>query len=234
MGKTRVLVVDDEVTLSEAIVDYLTMFGMDAACVFTASDALEALTRQTFDLIVLDINLPDDSGFELCRQIRATSPVLILFTSVRDSEADVLAALSAGGDDHLAKPFSLAVLLAKIQAMMRRSPQAAPPADTGETGDAVSWGQITVRLDQSRVFGPDGEIPVTGTEYRLLEALVRNRGRVLSKDELASLVWDGYVGEGTLSTHIRRLREKVEKTPNQPRYLKTVWGTGYLLDVGEA
>jgi two-component system response regulator RegX3 len=226
----RILIVDDEAALANATCEYFNLFGMDAFAVGSSREFWDAWQAgPEADVVLLDLNLPDGSGLQICSRLRAVSSVPILVTSVRGSDDDVLLALAAGADDHISKPYALSVLLAKTRAMLRRS---GLQGNTAEPGDSVRLGNIEVRLDQGRVFGPDGEITLTGTEWRLLEYLARNPGRVIGKQELSWQVWgDNESGDGRLATHVRRLREKIEPAPESPRFLKTSWGTGYLLDL---
>jgi two-component system response regulator RegX3 len=222
-----VLIVEDEQALAEATADYFELFGLCARIVGSVAE-FEADQGAQPDLVLLDLNLPDGSGLSLCKRLREHSSVPVLVTSVRGADDDVLAALAAGADDHITKPYSLSVLLAKAQAILRR--YSGEP--NGAANDTVQLGELSVRLDQSRVFGPDGEIQLTGTEWRLLEYLARHPGRVLAKEELSVRVWgNSESGDGRLATQIRRLREKIEPVPESPKFLKTIWGTGYLLDL---
>lgn len=221
----KVLMVDDEEELAQATTEYLTLCGIKASYVTDAEAAQEVTSTESPDLILLDINLPGASGFEFCRSLRErSSDVMILFLSARDSDSDQILALSLGGDDYMRKPFSMAVLLAKIRRMLERASASQP---SGRTGFQDAW--LIIDLSASRVWAGGTEVPMPATEYRLLSMLVENQGRVVTKQEFLDEVWDGsFVSEGTLSVHIRRLRTRIEPDPDKPTYVRTVWGRGYL------
>jgi len=170
----------------------------------------------------LDINLGQNSGFALCKQIREELDIPILFISARNSNEDILLALNIGGDDYIPKPYALSVLLAKVKAVLKRY-------GAKKTGGRLRLDTVTERILL------DGEaLLLKNMEYKLLKYLIENKGRVAGKDELFEKVWnDSFVGDGTLNVHIRRLREKIETDPNEPELIKTVWGVGYVYNEGE-
>jgi DNA-binding response regulator regX3 len=218
-----VLIVDDEAELADAIATYLKAFGFDAEYVVDGASALAAFDACPPKLVVLDVNLPDVNGFEVCRAMRAKSDVPILFLSARGSDDDQILALGLGGDDYVRKPVSLAVLLAKVRRMLDRLGQ--------PRGFRDDW--LVVDDDADRVFVDGAEIKLTAMEHRLLRHLVANRGRVVPKEELFTAVWDSpLTGDATLSVHVRRLRTHIEPDPADPRYVKTVWGRGYVFEGG--
>jgi two-component system response regulator RegX3 len=218
------LVVDDEEALSKSTCEYFDLFGVSAFWVADADSCMRFFGEHTVDLILLDINLGTSSGFELCRRLREITAVPILFISARQSDDDMLLALSIGGDDYIQKPYSLSVLLAKVKAVLGRyrAVASAPPVSVG--GLKVDEDSRSVTLDGTRI-----ELKLM--EFKLLCYLMKNRGRVIGKEELFRKVWeDSIVGDNTLNVHIRRLREKLERDPNKPRYIRTVWGTGYVFE----
>ncbi|MDR1214177.1 MAG: response regulator transcription factor [Propionibacteriaceae bacterium] len=236
------LVVDDEAALSEATVEYFTMLGTSAAWVPDAAGALTFLANHDVGAILLDVNLDDESGFSLCQRLRRETSIPILFISARGGDDDILLGLGVGGDDYIAKPYSLAVLQAKVQAVLRRSGRApaSPPAvagrDVAHRGeDRFDFAGITVRFDLERAFGPAGALPLTTLEYRLLACLARSPGRVAPKRELFAETWGHTaVTDGTLNVHIRRLRAKLAAAaPGSEAHLKTIWGVGYVLDLAD-
>jgi two-component system response regulator RegX3 len=218
------LIVDDEEVLSESTCEYFNMFGVTTAWVPSAQACLAFLAEHEADLILLDINLEDESGFVLCKRLREHTPIPILFISARGSDDDILLALNIGGDDYIQKPYSLGVLLAKVKAVLKR-------CATDATSGTVQVGRCAVDLQAGRVFRDGADLNLKTMEFKLLAYLVRNRGRVIPKEELFTRVWGSAItGEGTLNVHIRHLREKLEDNPHEPRLIKTVWGTGYLLE----
>lgn len=212
------LIVDDEHEIAAGTAEYFNLFGVTAQYALSAADALAFLTENTARVILLDITLGDGSGYALCKTLRATSDVPILFISAHSTPEDQLASLSIGGDDHIAKPFSLSVILAKVKAVLRR---------TGATDSS------RLRIDPAtkRILLDDAPLDLRNKEYQLLRYLIENRGRVVSKEELLDKVWGtNFVGDSTLSVHVRRLREKIEDNPDDPQLIKTVWGVGYLCE----
>lgn len=174
-----------------------------------------------FALVILDIGLPDGSGFELCRSIRKISTVPILFLTACDEEINVVMGLEMGGDEYIAKPFRLRELLSRVKALLRRSGAAA--------GRVCSDGFV-LDAEKCRLFGASGEIALTPAEYRLLFVLMSNPNRVLPRERLITRLWDDggdYVDANTLTVYIRRLREKIERDPSDPKLLVTVRGVGY-------
>jgi len=190
--------------------------------VLTAEDTLSFLSENTVRLILLDINLGQDSGFTLCKTLRETLDVPILFISARTSNEDMLLGLNIGADDYITKPFSLSVLLAKVKAILKRYSS----SEKEKTENRLQLHQATARIHLDGV-----PLELKNMEYKLLKYLLDNKGRVVEKDELFHEVWgDHFVSDGTLNVHVRRLREKIEKDPNDPVLIKTVWGVGYVYD----
>lgn len=213
------LIVDDEKVLADSTAEYFGLFGVTAAVRYSADGCRAFFKEHTAELILLDINLGDGTGFELCRKLRETTNIPILFISARTSDDDKIVALGIGGDDYIQKPYSLGVLLAKIKAVLKR--YGAARADYAD-------GYLTVNARAKEVSVNGAQVKLTALEYRLLSYLIENRGTVVSKRELFENVWqDRFTGDGTLNVHIRRLREAIEIDPNAPEYILTVWGDGY-------
>jgi two-component system response regulator RegX3 len=240
-GQFDVLIVDDEQALSEGTAEYFNMFGVTTAWVADAPSCYEFLAHNAVSLILLDINLGSQTGFAVCKHLRETTQVPILFISARGSDDDVLLALNVGGDDYIQKPYSLSVLLAKVKTVLRRyasepaaspSPAQEPAPKSERERDRVAFGDFIVDFDLECVTGPNGDIRLSAMEFRLLAYLVRNQGRIVPKQELLSQVWGTtHAGDGTLNVHIRRLREKLGD--EQPGFIRTHWGTGYFFDAGQ-
>lgn len=217
------LIIDDEKLLADSTAEYFNMFGVTTAAVYTAEECRAFFTENSADLLLLDINLGDDSGFQLCKELREKTQIPILFISARTSDDDQIIALNIGGDDYIQKPYSLGVLLAKVKAVLKRY---------GQTAPTYSDEYLTVNFSAKQVTVNGNAIKLTALEFKLLAYLIENRGKVISKKELFEKVWeDKFTGDGTLNVHIRRLREAIELTPRNPRYIVTAWGDGYLFKI---
>lgn len=258
MAHFNCLIVDDEEELAKMTAEYFSMFEVSCAYVTTAGDCYTFLEENTADLLLLDINLGDGSGFEVCRRVRAEQQLPILFISARQSDDDVLAALTIGGDDYVKKPYSLSVLLAKVRVNLKRVEQMEKLKEDAErikeTGNRQTEGNTEnagnagegqsadpsgtedegeLLLDEptmSAILGGK-RIPLKAREYALLACLDQHKNTIVRKETLFEEVWgDSFYSDGTLNVHIRKLREKLEKDPNHPERIKTVWGTGYILE----
>ena len=215
------LIIDDEKMLADNTAEYFNLFGVKTAAVYGAEQCRSFLQENTAQLLLLDINLGDGSGFALCREIRESSDKPILFISARTSDDDQIVALGIGGDDYIPKPYSLGVLLAKVKAVLKRYGQNARQ-------DGYSDGRLKIDFGAKGVWVQEKPVKLTMMEFRLLAYLVANQGRVVSKKELFEKVWeDRFTGDGTLNVHVRRIREAIEPDPNRPRYIVTYWGEGY-------
>ncbi len=221
--KYDVLIIDDEKVLCDSTAEYFNLFGVNTAVAYCINDCLDFFKDNTADLLLLDINLGDGSGFELCRQLRADYDIPILFISARNSDDDKLIALGIGGDDYIEKPCSLSVLLAKVKVVLSRYSKSSPCE--------YHSGRINISFDAKQLYVDGKPVKLTQLEFRLLSYLCENKGRVLSKNELFEKVWqDKFTGDGTLNVHIRHLREAIENDPNKPTYIVTVWGEGYKFE----
>jgi len=220
------LIVDDEVMLSQNTCEYFNMFGVKTAWVADEASCLEFFRENEADLILLDINLGGASGFHLCKHLRKTIHAPILFISARTSDDDMVLALNIGGDDYIKKPYSLTVLLAKVQAVLKRYQNSVVDTESFAAGD------LHIDFANKTVSACGKKVELKAMEYKLLTYLVTHKNRVVPKGELFRNVWeDAIVEDNTLNVHVRRLREKIEENPNEPCYIKTVRGTGYLFEV---
>ena len=220
------LIIDDEVMLSENTRDYFNTLGVKTAWVADEKSCMEFFRNNYADLILLDINLGGTSGFDLCNQLRKTTSVPILFISARKSDDDVLLALSIGGDDYIKKPYSLAILLAKVKVVLKR--HGSNNADIG----IFTYGDFSIDFADRSLVIKGKNITLKAMEYKLLVYLVKNKNRIVSKDELFKNVWeDAFSDENTLNVHVRRLREKIETNPSEPLYIVTARGKGYMFEV---
>jgi len=226
---TTVLIVDDEPIVREVVERYLRQDGFQ---VETAADGDEALRRFAAarpDLVVLDLMLPGPDGLEVCRRMRADSNVPIIMLTARGDETDTIIGLGVGADDYVSKPFSPRELVARIKAVLRRT--------TGEHlvasgADPLRFGDLTIRPDRRQVELNGQSVELTAREFDLLAFLAGNPSHVFTRDELLDKVWDwAYASDGgTVTVHIRRLRQKIEVDPERPRHVKTVWGVGYKFE----
>ncbi len=223
MPKGAILVVEDEPKITELVRLYLERDGFQVSVAGDGRLALEAFRRKVPDLVVLDINLPQIDGLEVCRQIRRESTVPIIMLTARDEEADKLIGLELGADDYITKPFSPREVVARVRAVLRRAQPSAPAQEVLRAGDLV--------LDPGRHEAQRGSeaLDLTPTEFRLLEVLMRNPGRVYSRLQLLDLVqgeaFEGY--ERTIDAHVKNLRQKIESDPQRPSRVLTVYGVGY-------
>lgn len=223
----QILLLEDDLALAHGIALALKAAGQVLPCPDLAA-ARQALQAQAFDLLLLDMNLPDGSGLDLCREVRRTASVPIIFLTARDAEYDEVAGLEAGADDYIVKPFSLAVLRARVDAALRRAGRQA-------AGSVIRFGDLQFDFDQQVFTRAGAPLTLSRTEQRLLRLLVCNAGRTLPRALLMARVWDGgeYVDENTLSVAVRRLRQKLEADPKKPAYLRTVYGIGYVWGRGD-
>jgi two-component system response regulator RegX3 len=224
MSRYDCLIIDDEEALSQSTSEYFNMFGLKTFWVADEKACFDFFAMNKADLILLDINLGKASGFEICKKLRGITNTPILFISARTSDDDVLLALNVGGDDYIQKPYSLSVLLAKVKTVLKRY--------RGNVDDTIHFGNFTIDINMEKLLTEGIEIKLKAMEYKLLVYLAQNKNRTISKEELFQKVWgDAITGDGTLNVHIRRLREKIEENPNEPRYIKTIWGTGYVFEI---
>jgi two-component system response regulator RegX3 len=218
------LVVEDEESWSEALAYMLRKEGFEVAVAATGPQALSEFDRTGGDLVLLDLMLPQMSGLEVCRQLRSRSDVPIIMVSARDSEIDKVVGLEIGADDYVTKPYSLRELLARIRAVLRRR-----GGDAAAEPSILTAGPVCMDIDRHVVTVDGAEILLTLKEFQLLELLLRNAGRVLTRAQLIDRVWGPrYVGDTkTIDVHIKRLRSKIEADLSAPRYLRTLRGVGY-------
>ncbi len=214
------LIIDDEKLLADSTAEYFNLFGVNTAVVYTAAECREFFREHTAELLLLDINLGDSSGFELCKELRERTEIPILFISARSSDDDKIIALNIGGDDYVQKPYSLSVLLAKVKVVLKRY---------GQSGNlSYTDGRLTVNLHAREVRVEEKSVKLTSLEFKLLAYLIQNKNRTVSKQELFEKIWeDKFTGDGTLNVHIRKIREAIEREPGNPEYIITVWGDGY-------
>ncbi len=220
----RLLLVEDDLSLMRGLSFALQKQGYALDVARTAAEADALLAAQTYDLLILDVSLPDGSGFDLCQRVRRTSQVPVVFLTAADEETDVILGLDIGGDDYITKPFRLAVLLARVNALLRRSEQCAPAAARYEQ-DGIRGEQL-----KGEAYNDGRRLELTAGEYKLLCLFMENPGQVLSPEQILDRLWDrneNYIDNSSLTVYISRLRAKIEDDPGDPKRIVTVRRMGY-------
>lgn len=220
----RILVVDDEKLLVKGMKFNLENEGYEVECAYDGSAAVELARNGRFDLIILDVMMPEVDGLEACLRIREFSNVPIIMLTAKSEDADKLMGFESGADDYLTKPFNILELKARVRALLRRA-----AGTQRSAGTMLSAGTISLNTEERVAVREGGTVDLTAKEYDLIELLMRNPRRVYSRENLMNIVW-GYSYGGdyrTVDVHIRRLREKLEKNPAEPEYILTKWGVGY-------
>ncbi len=223
----RILLLEDDVSLIDGLIYSLKKNGFDVEVARTVNQAIQHLTELSkYDLLILDVTLPDGTGFDVCERVRKQNQQIpIIFLTASDEEVSVIRGLDSGGDDYITKPFKLGELCSRIRALLRRV-----GVSNGEQNALIECGDITIDFLGSRVSLKGKILDLTSAEYRLLCLLVRNANRVVTRDIILNELWDdtgNFVDDNTLSVYVRRLREKVETAPSHPEHLITVRGFGY-------
>ena len=222
----RVLVVDDEKLIVKGIRFSLEQDGMEVDCAYDGEEAFEKAKENTYDMILLDIMLPKMDGYEVCQSIREFSDVPIVMLTAKGDDMDKILGLDYGADDYITKPFNILEVKARIKAIMRRT---TPTKQKEDNSSELSKGDLRLDLGSRRLFIRGREVNLTAKEFDLLELLVKNENQVYSRETLLNMVW-GYEYPGdvrTVDVHVRRLREKIEDNPSEPKYVHTKWGVGY-------
>jgi len=223
-----ILIVEDDITLNNGIMLSLRQKDADIQQAYNVQQTKKMLLEKSIDLIILDVNLPDGSGFELCKEIRQTSSIPIIFLTANDMEIDVVTGLELGGDDYITKPFSLMILRARVMAVLRRWEKL-------NSGNRITIDNMVFNFDTMEFTKNEKSFVLSKTEQKLLRVFLSNKGIVLSRTQLIDKIWtDGaeYVDENALTVAVSRLRNKIEDTPNSPKYIKTVYGMGYMWSGG--
>ncbi|MCI6017662.1 MAG: response regulator transcription factor [Clostridiales bacterium] len=223
----KVLIVDDEKLIVKGIKYSLEQDSMEVDVAYDGNDALEKATANNYDVILLDVMLPGLNGFEVCQMIREFSDVPIIMLTAKGDDMDKILGLEYGADDYITKPFNILEVKARIKAIMRRMKGKQPVRDDSKQ---IVSGDMRIDLDSRRVFINNKEVNLTAKEFDLLELLITNPNKVYNREKLLNLVW-GYDYPGdvrTVDVHVRRLREKIESNPSEPKYIHTKWGVGYF------
>ncbi len=232
MDQTTILVVDDEKEIADLVEIY---FSNEGYRVLKASDAAEAeklLSENTVHLMILDIMMPGKDGMTLCRELRRCSDIPVLMLSARSQDIDKIMGLTTGADDYLTKPFNPLELIARVKALLRRYLYLNPSKQESQDGSVISIRGLRIDRSSHTVTVYGREVALTPTEFEILYLLMKNKGIVLSAEDIFERVWREryYESNNTVMVHIRKIREKIEENPSKPEFIKTVWGVGYKID----
>lgn len=229
MAEKRALIVDDEKLIVKGIRFSLEQDNMKVDCAYDGEEALEYARNNTYDIILLDVMLPKFTGFEVCQQIREFSDVPIIMLTAKGDDMDKILGLEYGADDYITKPFNILEVKARIKAIMRRTESRKTKADTAAASKILESGDMKLDCDGRRAYIAGREIGLTAKEFEVLELLMMNKNKVYSRESLLHIIWGSdYPGDvRTVDVHIRRLREKIESNPSEPKYVHTKWGVGY-------
>ena len=222
----KVLVVDDEKLIVKGIRFSLEQDGMEVDCAYDGEEAFQMAKENEYDMILLDVMLPKMNGFEVCQAIREFSDMPIVMLTANGDDMDKILGLEYGADDYITKPFNILEVKARIKAIMRRTSPAKPKV---VNESVVEKGDLRLDCDSRRLFVMGKEVNLTAREFELLELFVKNENKVYSRENLLSIIWGkDYPGDvRTVDVHVRRLREKIESNPSEPKYVHTKWGVGY-------
>ncbi len=222
----KVLVVDDEKLIVKGIRFSLEQDGMEVDCAYDGEEAWQKVTANSYDMVLLDLMLPKIDGMEICQRIREFSDVPVVMLTAKGDDMDKILGLEYGADDYITKPFNILEVKARIKAIMRRTGR---KKVVEERVNTIQDGDLRLDCESRRLFIQDREVNLTGKEFELLELLVRNPNKVYGREKLLDLVWGvDYPGDvRTVDVHVRRMREKIEKNPSEPKYIHTKWGVGY-------
>lgn len=224
----KILIIEDDLSLMNGLSFAIKKQGYDLEAARTSSEAYALWEDGKFDLVILDVSLPDGSGFDICKKIRQTSKVPVIFLTAADEETDIIMGLDIGGDDYITKPFKLAVFMARINAILRRS------NNFGAADTELSSNGITVQRLKGKVYKDGTQVELTTSEYKLLCLFMENPDIIFSAEQILSKLWDcdeNYVDSNTLTVYIRRLRAKIEDNPSSPKRIITIRGMGYKWQV---
>ncbi len=224
----KILIVDDEKLIVKGLKFSIEADGYETDVAYDGEEALEKAKNNKYSLILLDLMLPKMDGMEVCRQIRTFSDVPVIFLTAKGDDMDKILGFESGADDYIVKPFNVLEVKARIKVIMKRTSRT--KAESSKTGAMVEDGEFRFDIENRSLFIKGREINLTAKEFDILEILVKNPGKVYSRDKLLTLVWgEDYPGDArTVDVHVRRLREKIEDTPGSPKYVQTKWGVGYF------
>lgn len=223
----KILIVEDDLSIAELQRDYLEIEDFIVELEDDGEKGLQRALHDDFDFIILDLMLPNQTGFEICRQIRKVKETPVMIVSAKKEDLDKIRALGLGADDYMVKPFSPSELVARVKAHLSRYDRLTGKKE--QEKNTLTLGQLTIDKDDHRIYVDGKEIMTTAKEYDLLVYLATNPNRVLSKEQLFEKIWgfDAYGDTSTVTVHIRKLREKIEPDPSNPHIIETIWGAGY-------
>lgn len=224
----NLFLLEDDYAIATGLCYSLENEGYSVTLASGVKQAIDIISKEKFSLYILDLTLPDGSGYDVCKEIKKQGDLPVIFLTAYDDEVNVVMGFEFGADDYISKPFRLKELLVRIKSVLRRY--------NNETADGViKYKDLTVNTNEAKVYKDGNEIILTAMEYRLLLILLNNRGKVLSRTQLLENIWDvdgDFVEDNTLTVYIKRLRDKIEEEPNRPLIIKTVRGLGYMIDNG--
>ncbi len=222
----KLFILEDDAAIAMGLSYSLKNEGYDVTVAKSVKSAYEIIKKETFSLYILDLTLPDGSGYDVCREIKKRGDLPVIFLTAYDDEVNVVMGLDLGADDYISKPFRIKELLARIKSVLRRYSK--------DSADGiVNIASVKINTNEAKVYKNNREIVLTAMEYRLLLNFINNRGKVLSRQSLLEDIWDvggDFVNDNTLTVYIKRLRDKIEEDPAKPQIIKTVRGLGYILD----
>lgn len=227
----KILIIEDDASIADLQRDYLEIAGFDVVIMGDGTEGLSRAIAEDFDLVIVDIMLPGEDGFSICRELRKEKECPILVVSAKSNDIDKIRALGLGADDYMVKPFSPNELVARVQAHIARHQRLAQSA--GNKHEDRQYGRIRIQPAARKVYVEENEVVLTNKEYDLLDYLTQHLDVVLSKEDILRSVWgmDAVVETATVAVHVNRLREKIEPEPSHPMYIQTVWGIGYRFTV---
>ncbi len=226
----KILIVEDDKEISELVTNHLEQENFTVFTAFDGEEALQLFKNEQIDLVLLDLMLPKLNGMEFLKRIRETSFVPVLIISAKESDVDKTLGLGFGADDYISKPFSIVELTARVHAVIRRATQYIS-VEENPPSNIIQFKTLTLELDSFSAQVNTRNIPLTSKEFHILRIFMQNQNRVFTKEQIYQLIWeDDYFGnENVINVHIRRLREKIEEDPSNPKYIRTIWGIGYKL-----
>lgn len=223
----KIFILEDDASIAMGLEYSLQKEGYETALAKTVKQALEIISQEAFSLYILDLTLPDGSGYDVCREIKAKGDLPVIFLTAFDDEVNVVMGFDLGADDYISKPFRVNELMARIKSVLRRY-----NSENGKSGIIELHG-LKINTNEAKVYKNGSEIILTAMEYRLLLILINNKGRVLSRNQLLENIWDIdgiFVNDNTLTVYIKRLRDKIEDNSDEPKIIKTVRKMGYILE----